>query len=105
MNNKIFLKIGWMLIIALLGYLFFVVFFLSPKVNTYLSDTEIKNERLQFNKVVSIINNKSKTFENKDLLLKEVELLLSSVTLAKTGQIYIFDSSGNVVICILFLLY
>ncbi|WP_122893867.1 MULTISPECIES: EAL domain-containing protein [Arcobacteraceae] len=98
MNNKIFLKIGWMLIIALLGYLFFVVFFLSPKVNTYLSDTEIKNERLQFNKVVSIINNKSKTFENKDLLLKEVELLLSSVTLAKTGQIYIFDSSGNVVI-------
>jgi len=98
MNNKIFLKIGWMLIIALLGYLFFVVFFLSPKVNTYLSDTEIKNERLQFNKVVSIINNKSRTFENKDLLLKEVELLLSSVTLAKTGQIYIFDSSGNVII-------
>lgn len=98
MNNKIFLKIGWMLIIALLGYLFFVVFFLSPKVNNYLSDTEIKNERLQFNKVVSIINNKSRNNENKDLLIKDVELLLSSVTLAKTGQIYIFDSSGKVVI-------
>ena len=98
MNNKIFLKIGWMLIIALLGYLFFVVFFLSPKVNNYLSDTEIKNERLQFNKVVSIINNKSRTFKDKDLLIKEVELLLSSVTLAKTGQIYIFNSSGDVLI-------
>ncbi|MAC84761.1 MAG: hypothetical protein CL624_11580 [Arcobacter sp.] len=98
MNNKIFLKIGWMLIIALLGYLFFVVFFLSPKVNNYLSDTEIKNERLQFNKVVSIINSKSRNSENKDLLIKDVELLLSSVTLAKTGQIYIFDSSGKVII-------
>ena len=98
MNNKIFLKIGWMLIIALLGYLFFVVFFLSPKVNNYLSDTEIKNERLQFTKVVSIINGKSRNFENKESLIKEVELLLSSITLAKTGQIYIFDSSGKVII-------
>ena len=98
MNNKIFLKIGWMLIIALLGYLFFVVFFLSPKINTYLRDTEIKNERLQFNKVVSIINNKSRTYENRELLVKDVELLLSSVTLAKTGQIYIFDSAGKVIV-------
>ena len=98
MNNKIFLKIGWMFIIALLGYLFFVVFFLSPKVNNYLSDTEIKNERLQFNKVVSIINAKSRNFDNKNLLIKDVELLLSTITLAKTGQVYILDSSGKVIV-------
>ena len=98
MNNKIFLKIGWMLIISLLAYLFFVVFFLSPKVNNYLSDTEIKNERVQFNKVVSIINNKSRNYENKEAFVNDIELLLSSVTLAKTGQVYIFDSTGKVII-------
>lgn len=98
MNNKIFLKIGWMLIIALLAYLFFVVFFLSPKVNTYLSDTEIKNERAQFNKIVSIISSKSRELKDKNELTKEIELLLNSVTLAKSGHIYIIDSSGNVII-------
>ena len=98
MNNKIFLKIGWMLILSLLAYLFFVVFFLSPKVNSYLSDTEIKNERLQFDKVVSIINNKVRNNKNKKSFQKDIELLLSSVTLAKTGQIYIFNSNGKVII-------
>jgi len=98
MNNKIFLKIGWLLIISLLGYLFFVVFFLSPKVNNYFSNAEIKKERLQFNKIVTIINNKSRNYVNKDSLIKDVELLLSSITLAKTGQIYIFDSSGKIII-------
>jgi len=98
MNNKIFLKIGWMLIISLLAYLFFVVFFLSPKVNTYLSDTEIKNERLQFNKIVSIINGKADNFENKEQFVKEIELLLSSVTLAKNGHICVIDSSGKVIV-------
>ena len=98
MNNKIFLKIGWLLIISLLCYLFFVVFFLSPKVNNYFSNSEIKKERLQFNKIVTIINNKSRNYMNKDFLIKDVELLLSSITLAKTGQIYIFDSSGKVII-------
>jgi EAL domain-containing protein (putative c-di-GMP-specific phosphodiesterase class I)/GGDEF domain-containing protein len=98
MNNKIFLKIGWMLIISLLAYLFFVVFFLSPKVNNYLSDTEIENERVQFNKVVSIINNKSRNYESKESFIKDIELLLSSVTLAKSGQVYVFDSTGKVII-------
>jgi len=98
MNNKIFLKIGWMLIISLLAYLFFVVFFLSPKVNSYLSDTEIKNERLQFNKIVSIINSKAKSIEDNEQFKKDIELLLSSVTLAKNGYICVIDSSGEVLI-------
>ena len=50
MNNKIFLKIGWLFIIGLLAYLFFVVFFLSPKINTYLSENEINNSKTQFRK-------------------------------------------------------
>ena len=98
MNTKIFLKIGWMLILSLLGYLFFVVFLLSPKVNNYFSNVEIENERLQFNKIVTIINNKSRNNVNKNSLTKDMELLLSSVTLAKTGQIYIFDSKGKIII-------
>lgn len=96
MNNKIFLKIGWLFIIGLLSYLFFVVFFLSPKVNNYLSESEIKNSKLQFNKIVSIINTKSRTVENKEKLINDVELLLSSTTLGKTGYIYILDGSGKV---------
>lgn len=96
MNNKIFLKIALLFVLGLLGYLFFVVFFLSPKVNSYLSEVEIKNAKIQFNKIVTIINNKSKTIENKDVLLNEVSLLLSSITLGETGYIYIIDSIGNV---------
>ena len=97
MNNKIFLKIGWLFILGLLAYLFFVVFFLSPKVNDYLTQTEIESSRTQFNKVVSIINNKSRTIENKDELKKELELLLTSFTLGKTGYIYLVNSSGKVI--------
>ena len=97
MNNKIFLKIGWLFIISLLLYLFFVVFFLSPKINDYLTKTEIENSKTQFDKVVSIIKNKSRIIENKDELKKEIELLLTSFTLGKTGYIYLVDSSGKVI--------
>jgi c-di-GMP phosphodiesterase len=96
-NNKIFLKIGWLFILSLLAYLFFVVFFLSPKVNDYLTQTEIENSKTQFNKVVSIINNKSRTLSNKEELKKELELLLTSFTLGKTGHIYLVNSSGKVI--------
>ena len=97
MNNKIFLKIGWLFIIGLLSYLFFVVFFLSPKINNYLSETEINNSKTQFSKIVSIINSKSRTIEDKDKLINEVQLLLSSTTLGQTGYIYIFDGDGKIV--------
>jgi c-di-GMP phosphodiesterase len=97
MNNKIFLKIGWMFILGLLAYLFFVVFFLSPKINSYLSDTEINNSKIQFSKIVSIINSKTRTIEDNDRLLNEIQLLLTSTTLGKTGYIYILDSTGKVI--------
>lgn len=97
MNNKIFIKIGWLFILGLLAYLFFVVFFLSPKVNNFLTETEINNSKIQFSKIVSIINSKSRTIEDEDKLTQEVQLLLSSTTLAKTGHIYIVDSSGKIV--------
>ena len=98
MNNKIFIKIAWMFIIGLLSYLFFVVFYLSPKVNTYLSETEVQNTRLQFNKIVNIISSKARTNSNKEELKSDVELLLSSVTLSKSGYIYVVDGKGNLVI-------
>ena len=66
MNTKIFLKIGWLFIVGLLAYLFFVVFFLSPKVNSYLSETEIKNAKIQFSKIVSIINKYKALFREKN---------------------------------------
>ena len=97
MNNKIFLKIGWMFILGLLAYLFFVVFFLSPRINNYLSETEINNSKIQFSKIVSIINTKTRLIEDKEKLLNEIQLLLTSTTLGKTGYIYIIDSSGKVI--------
>ncbi|MDY0052927.1 MAG: diguanylate cyclase, partial [Aliarcobacter sp.] len=98
MNNKIFLKIGWLFILGLLAYLFFVIFFLSPKINSYLTETEIKNSKIQFNKIVSLINTKSRTINEKDKLLNEVQLLLSSTTLGQTGYIYIFDGKGKIIL-------
>ena len=97
MNNKIFLKIGWLFIISLLAYLFFVVFFLSPKVNKYLSETEMENTRIQFNKIVSIISKKVGITEDKEKLKKVIELLLTSFSLGKTGHVYLVDGSGKVV--------
>lgn len=107
MNNKIFLKIGWLLILSLLGYLFFVVTFLSPKVNSYLMDTQIKSERIQFDKIITFIERKAKIYEhtdsnakedNREKLLKELRFLFDSINLAKTGHIYIIDSKGAVVL-------
>lgn len=97
MNNKIFIKIAWMFILGLLAYLFFVVFFLSPKVNVFLSDTEINNSKIQFNKIVSIINSKSRTTEDQEKLIQEIELLLTSTTLGKSGYIYIVDNNGKTI--------
>ena len=48
--------------------MFFVVFFLSPKINNYLSENEINNSKVQFSKIVSIINSKSRTIEENDKL-------------------------------------
>lgn len=100
MNNKIFLKIAWMFILGLLAYLLFVVFYLSPKVNTYLSETEIQNSRTQYNKLVTIINNKSRTVteDTQEKFTDNMRILLSSVTLGKSGFIYVFNSEGQVLI-------
>ncbi|MGE0050411.1 MAG: EAL domain-containing protein [Arcobacter sp.] len=97
MNTKIFLKIAWLFILGLLTYLVFVVFFLSPKINNFLSETEIKNTKIQFDKIVSVINEKSRTFTDKEVLKEEIELLLSGVTLGKAGYAFIFDNTGKIV--------
>jgi len=97
MNTKIFVKIGWLFILGLLSYLFFVVFLLSPKVNSYLSDIELKTSKTQFEKVVHTINTRANLEENKENLLDEITLLLNSITLGKNGFIFIFDSKGNIV--------
>ena len=100
MNNKIFIKIAWMFILGLLAYLLFVVFYLSPKVNSYLSETEVQNARSQYNKLVTIINNKSRTLKEDSLekFTDNMRILLSSVTLGKSGFIYVFNSQGQVII-------
>ncbi len=92
MNNKISLKIAWLFIIIFLLYVSFVVFLVSPKINSYLTQIQIQNSKIQFNKVISIINNKLKNSTN-----SELELLLSSFTLGKTGYIYVVDGLGKVV--------
>jgi len=92
LNNKISLKIAWLFIIIFLLYVSFVIFLVSPKINSYLTQIQIQNSKIQFNKVISIINNKLKNSTN-----SELELLLSSFTLGKTGYIYVVDGLGKVV--------
>ena len=92
MNNKISLKIAWLFIVIFLLYVSFVVFLVSPKINSYFTQIQIQNSKIQFNKVISIINNKLKNSTN-----SELELLLSSFTLGKTGYIYVVDGLGKVV--------
>jgi EAL domain-containing protein (putative c-di-GMP-specific phosphodiesterase class I)/GGDEF domain-containing protein len=55
------------------------MFFLSPKVSNYLVETEIKNTKIHFNKLVSIIDEKSDEIKNKDDLKKEIENFISTM--------------------------
>lgn len=98
MNTKLILRTGWLFIICLLMYIFFVTFYLSPKVNNFLSETETINTKSQFNKVVSVIHSKIRTNNDIDSLKNELEFLLSTIILGKSGYMYIFDGKGNLIV-------
>ena len=84
MNNRIFIKIGWLFILGLLAYLFFVVFFLSPKVNNFLTETEINN--LKTSNFINSIALNSFIFSNKIYNMKFInannqEIKLNSINI------------------------
>lgn len=58
MNNKIFFKIGVVLISIILIYILFTTFVISPKISTYLIDLETKQAKIQLDRISSIINSK-----------------------------------------------
>lgn len=97
MNTKLFFKISWLLVVSLLIYVLFVIFFLSPKVNEYLSNIELEISKNQFERIAGAINNESKKYEDKEELIEQVKLIVSSLTLGKTGYVFIFDKDGKVV--------
>lgn len=98
MANRIFFKVTWMLILLLLAYLFFVVFFLSPKINTYLANTQKEQIKEKFEKIVSTINYKSKSFKDKEKFIYEIDFLLKNISLGKNGYVYIFDKTGKLIV-------
>ncbi|MFK2823893.1 EAL domain-containing protein [Arcobacter sp. YIC-80] len=98
MANRIFFKVTWMLILLLLAYLFFVVFFLSPKINTYLANTQKEQIKEKFEKIVSTINYKSKSFKDKEKFIYEIDFLLKNISLGKNGYVYIFDKTGRLIV-------
>ncbi|MGA1940493.1 EAL domain-containing protein [Arcobacter sp. YIC-310] len=98
MTNRIFFKVTWMLILLLLAYLFFVVFFLSPKINTYLANTQKEQIKEKFEKIVSTINYKSKSFKDKEKFIYEIDFLLKNISLGKNGYVYIFDKTGKLIV-------
>lgn len=104
MNNKIFIRIGILFVITIFLYLSFVLFFLSPKVNGYLVEIEVNNTKINFDRMVSIVDFKSKDSTSKENFLKDIEILIKNFTLSKTGYIYLiskengeilFDPSGE----------
>jgi hypothetical protein len=96
-SNKIFLKIGLLFFISVLSYISFVIFFISPKVSNYLIDTEIRNTKSHFDKLVSVINNKSNDFQDKEYLLEELEEILMTFTLGDLGHVYLLSNTGKVI--------
>src|SRR5574344_757670 len=97
MNTKLFFKIAWLLIVSLLLYIVFVIFFLSPKINEYLSNIELDISKNQFDRIVQAINNESRKYEDEKQLIEQVKLIVSSLTLGKAGYIFIFDNKGKVI--------
>lgn len=98
MANRIFFKVAWMLILLLLAYLFFVVFFLSPKINEYIANTQKTQIEDKFEKIVSTINQKSKNFKNFEEFSQDINFLLKSINLGKSGYVYIFDKTGKIIV-------
>lgn len=97
MNTKLFFKIAWLLIVSLLLYIAFVIFFLSPKINNYLSNIELEISKGQFERIAQAINNESRKYEEKEQLIEQVKLIVSSLTLGKAGYIFIFDDKGKII--------
>ena len=97
MNTKLFFKIAWLLIVSLLLYIVFVIFFLSPKINEYLSNIELDISKNQFDRIVQAINTEATKNDDKEQLLEQVKLIVSSLTLGKAGYIFIFDNKGKVI--------
>ncbi len=97
MNTKLFFKIAWLLIISLLLYIVFVIFFLSPKINEYLSNIELEISKGQFEKIAQAINSESRKYEEKEQLIEQVKLIVSSLTLGKAGYVFIFDKNGKII--------
>ena len=85
MANRIFFKVAWMLILLLLAYLFFVVFFLSPKINEYLANTQKTQIQDKFEKIVATINQKSRKAQDLKNFKSDIEFLLKSISLGKNG--------------------
>ncbi len=85
------------LLVSLLLYIVFVIFFLSPKINDYLSNIELEISKVQFEKIAQAINIESKKYEDEKQLIEQVKLIVSSLTLGKAGYIFIFDANGKVI--------
>lgn len=68
MNNKIFLKIGSVLISIIFIYILFITFIISPKISSYLINLETKEAKAQLDRVSAIIDAKETNLKE----LKEV---------------------------------
>ena len=75
MNNKIFLKIGTVLVSIIVIYVLFITFIVSPKISTYLIDLETNQAKTQLDRISAIIDSKeeylndfkeAKTIEHKE---------------------------------------
>ena len=64
MNTKLFFKIAWLIVVRLLIYIVFIIFFLSPKINNYLSSIELGITKGQFEKITQAINSESRKYES-----------------------------------------
>jgi hypothetical protein len=96
-TNKIFLKVVFLFVLSVIAYILFVVFFLSPKVSNYLIQTEIRNTKSHFDKIVTIINNEALEAKDSNELTKELECLLQAFTLGDFGYIYLINNNGKVI--------
>lgn len=81
MGNKIFFKIGIVVVIIILIYIFFISFVISPKISNYLVDSEINQARAQLDRVLSIIKSKENSLkEFKKLKIEEYKVNIKNIS-------------------------
>ena len=81
MGNKIFFKIGIVVVFIILIYILFISFVISPKISNYLVESEISQAKAQLDRVLSLVKSEENILkEFKELKTQEYKKNIRNIS-------------------------